>query len=140
MCAFASACAPSPASRAAYVRERCRTIVSVALKFSATLPPLTLPTFICIAFAARKNDNADDNKGDRSWHSCTREYAPISVSSLTFPAYLFSYSFFGYKRCDDNIVERAPEREQDPVGDGTLKRANYSVFPLEIRTMVIVVG
>jgi len=33
--AFASVCAPSAASRNAYARERCRTIVLVALKFSA---------------------------------------------------------------------------------------------------------
>lgn len=33
--------------------------------------PLALLKFICIAFTARKNGDADDNRGDGSWHSAT---------------------------------------------------------------------
>lgn len=132
--AFASTCAPSPASRG-----RIRTGALPNNRFGGFevfrhAIPLTLPRFVCIAFAARKNDDVDDNKGDRSWHS--RTHRP---PSLFPPTYAFSYSFFGYKRYNDNVVERA----SDKTGSSwkwNLEEANYSVFPLEICTMVIVAG
>lgn len=149
-------CAPSPASRATHARERRRTIVSVALKSSTPVVALRLQTprpcrgswgTRALRFAARKNDDQRHRRQGR-WVlgslsvslTCIRTHPrPPRPHPLTL-AFLSPCSI-EYKRYSDNVVERASDpAKRGPERGETLERLITSVFPLEIRTMVIVVG